>query len=620
MKRKLHKFIASAIMLIALQITLTAQPVGSQIKTDTSGHISYWNGVDAWIPVAPGLPGQTLKFTEGVPSWVNNPNGIITTAVSNVTGTTAVSGGNILSDGGAKITARGVCWSTSPNPTIADNKTIDGSGIGSFTSNLTDLNDGLTYYIRSYATNINGTRYGNEISFLTPFPVYDFDGNGYDTVHIGTQVWMKQNLKTTKYRNGTTIPIVIDNPTWMGLNTGARCYYNNDSATFANNYGALYNWYAVNTGNLCPIGWHVPTYDEWTTLTNYLGGGSIAGGKLKATSFWNSPNTGATNSSGFSAYPGGKHDYSSYYDNNNIGYWWSSTIFDNTHAYARKLYYNYSVFGNDFSNYYLGYSVRCSKGILAIITTSSILNLTQTTAVCGGTINNDGGFPVTERGICWSTSPNPTIADNKTIDGSGIGSFTSNLNGLISGTTYYVRAYAKNAAGIAYGNEISFSDQQIFAIGQSYQGGIIAYILQSGDNGYVAGETHGIIAAPNDQSIGIKWFNGVYTQTGSNGTSIGTGNSNTNAIVASQGDGNYAAKICYDLVLNGYTDWYLPSVYELNKLYINSSIIGGFSGNYYWSSTEYSNILLAFRFDFFYGGAISDSKSELGYVRAIRSF
>ena len=157
MKRILHKFIATAIMLIALQITLTAQPVGSQIKTDTSGHISYWNGVDAWIPVAPGLPGQTLKFTAGVPSWVNNLNGITTTAVSNITGNTALSGGNVISDGGAKITAKGVCWSTSPNPTIADNKTIDGGGIGGFTSFIIGLNSNTTYYElhnrQQYSTN-----------------------------------------------------------------------------------------------------------------------------------------------------------------------------------------------------------------------------------------------------------------------------------------------------------------------------------------------------------------------------------------------------------------------------------------------------------------------------------
>ena len=364
MKRILHKFIASAIMLIALQITLTAQPVGSQIKTDTSGHISYWNGVDAWIPVAPGLPGQTLKFTEGVPSWVNNPNGIITTAVSNITGTSAVSGGNVISDGGAKITARGVCWSTSPNPTIADNKTIDGGGFGGFTSNLIGLIGGTTYFLRAYATSGAGTAYGNEVSFATiPTTITDYDGNVYDVIAIGTQVWMKQNLNTSRYNNGTAIPNITDNATWTGLSTGARCYYNNDSASYASTYGALYNWYAVNTGNLCPTGWHVPTDAEWTTLTTYLGGESVAGVKLKATTLWNSnsPNTGATNSSGFTALPGGYRNYlGPSLDVGDTGYWWSSTG-GSAYAWIRCMSY---YFGNVYRyDYYMynGFSVRCLK-------------------------------------------------------------------------------------------------------------------------------------------------------------------------------------------------------------------------------------------------------------------
>lgn len=161
------KFLAILFMLIAEQITLIAQPIGTQIKTDTSGHISYWNGIDTWIAITPGLPGQSLQFTAGVPSWVNNPNGITTTVVSNISTTSAVSGGNIISDGGEKITAKGVCWSTSPNPTIADNKTINGSGIGSFVSNITGLSLGSTYYVRAYATSNAGTAYGNQISFNT---------------------------------------------------------------------------------------------------------------------------------------------------------------------------------------------------------------------------------------------------------------------------------------------------------------------------------------------------------------------------------------------------------------------------------------------------------------------
>ena len=365
MKRILHKFIASAIMLIALQITLTAQPVGSQIKTDTSGHISYWNGVDAWIPVAPGLPGQTLKFTAGVPSWVNNPQGFTTIVANNIASTTAMSGGNIASDGGAKITAHGVCWSIMPNPTIADAHTNNGAGIGNFASILTGLTMGTTYYLRAYATTSFGTTYGNEVSFDTY--LLDLDGNKYDIVTIGAQVWMKQNLNTSRYNNGTAIPNVTDNATWTGLSTGARCYYNNDSVTYSSTYGALYNWYTVNTGNLCPTGWHVPTNSEWTTLITYLGGESIAGGKLKEAGLahWQSPNANATNETGFSALPCGNrfYDPSTYFNIGEYGYWWCSAETGTVNPLYMGMNYNSGYVSTyaSYNGYKYGISVRCLK-------------------------------------------------------------------------------------------------------------------------------------------------------------------------------------------------------------------------------------------------------------------
>jgi hypothetical protein len=126
----------------------------------------------------------------------------------------------------------------------------------------------------------------------------------------------------------------------------------------------------------------------------------------------------------------------------------------------------------------------------------------------------------------------------------------------------------------------------VLTIGQSYQGGVIGYLFLPGDPGYDAKVQHGLIAAPSDQSASIVWWNGSYTTTGATATALGSGNDNTNTIVASQGTGNYAAKICYDLVLGGYSDWYLPSKDELHKLYINRVAIGGFSNGYYWNSSE----------------------------------
>ena len=137
--------------------------------------------------------------------------------------------------------------------------------------------------------------------------VTDIDGNVYNTVTIGTQVWMKENLKVTHYNNGDEIPNIEDNAAWTGLSNGAYCNYQNDN-DFVDTYGRLYNWFAVDDGReICPTGWHIATDAEWTILSDYLGGRHIAGGKLKeaGTTHWASPNTGATNSSGFTGLPSG---------------------------------------------------------------------------------------------------------------------------------------------------------------------------------------------------------------------------------------------------------------------------------------------------------------------------
>lgn len=179
--------------------------------------------------------------------------------------------------------------------------------------------------------------------------VTDIDGNIYNIVTIGTQVWFKENLKTTKYNDGAAIPLITDANEWSSLTTHGFCWYNNDKVTYGNSYGAMYNWYAIASGKLCPAGWHVPSDAEWTILTNYHGVEGVAGGKMKSTRTspdahprWDSPNTGANNKFDFSALPGG---YRLRFDGSfnaigTYGGWWSSTEDAVASAWTRSIYYD----------------------------------------------------------------------------------------------------------------------------------------------------------------------------------------------------------------------------------------------------------------------------------------
>ncbi len=405
-----------------------------------------------------------------------NISKIYTQQVVNITATTATAGGEIIHDGGAPITQRGICWSTIPNPTINDFSTSDGTGIGRFSSSLSSLSPENKYYLRAYAINSAGVSYGEEITFTTKASphcpgiptVVDIDGNVYNTVLIDNQCWMKENLRTTRYRDGTPIEYYGNNNTyWQSDTKGAYAWYDNDVNNL-NAYGALYNWHAVNNpSGLCPAGWHVPGYDEWTTLIKHLGFG-LAGGKLKSHLTepnphprWTRPNTGASNISGFTGLPGGNR-----WNNARYGFLGETANFWSATEYSSSLIW-YLFFNNtsenaimNYSSKTFGFSVRCIRSAdinKPIFQNDKVVSVNSNSATILSNISDDFGEEILVRGICWSRNPNPTVDDNTVASGMGAGEFVNYLLNLQPETTYFARAFAISRLGTFYGNEFEFA-------------------------------------------------------------------------------------------------------------------------------------------------------------------
>ena len=377
------------------------------------GDILYWSTTDsAWHILPPGSTGQVLTMgPNGIPLWYtqsfnnNFPPTITTDSILNFTGTTTYVNATIVDQGTTGIIASGVCWSsTNPYPSLGNNHTSDGSGIGSFTSFIPNLTPNTTYYIRAYATNSIGTSYGAPLSFTTPTncgTVTDWDGNVYQTTYIGNQCWMKENLKTTHYSNGVVIP---QGTYYNNISTSGGLYIlyfvYNDVDSNKNNFGYLYPWGAIMNGagsstnnpsgvqGICPTGWHLPSHAEWCQLENYLEPGidgtcSTSGyrgsmvKKLAKPQYWNNypsnlhapgywrTDTSNFNTSGFSAipggyiYPSGYYAYSAYM--NETAYFWSCTSTGSYSAFCRTFSYDNPGINStsEYRNYAL--SVRCLK-------------------------------------------------------------------------------------------------------------------------------------------------------------------------------------------------------------------------------------------------------------------
>lgn len=338
--------------------------------TSLSGNTTYY--IRAYVTNGVGTSyGNELNFTSNT---ITAPT-VTTTVASNVKQITADSGGNVTSNGGSAITSRGICWNTTGNPTITDSKTLADSGSGIYSATAINILPNTTYFLRAFATNNVGTSYGTQITFTTQnlsIPgngVTDIDGNTYTTVILGGKEWMVENLRTTHYQNGDLIVNSITGTQWQANSstfTGTWGYYNN-TAGYNLTYGKLYNWFAaVDSRKISPVGWHVPSKGELDNLRDYLGGFTIAGGKLKktGTSEWNTPNTGATNTSGFTALPGGHlNSINGLFQNfGTRAYFWSTTAASTIDGSDAMLYNNNTQQNNaGYSDKGFGESIRCVK-------------------------------------------------------------------------------------------------------------------------------------------------------------------------------------------------------------------------------------------------------------------
>lgn len=390
-----------------------------------------------------------------------DPPTLTTTAVSAITVTTATSGGNVTSDGGAEVTARGVCWGTASKPTITGSKTSDGKGTGSFSSSITGLTANTLYYVRAYATNSEGTSYGNEVSFTTN-PIVGATisttavtgitstggvSGGNITDDGGAEITARGVCWGT-----AADPVITGSKTTDGTGTGSftsnitglvagtmyhvRAYATNSSGT---TYG---NDVTFTTLAVLPTVTTTPTVGAITQISASSGGNVTDDGGADVTAkgvCWNTGPGNPTITDGHTS------------DGTGTGAFTSSLT-----GLTPGTQYNIRAYATNSIGTAYGDVVTFSTSpvLMATLTTTAITTFTNNSAVSGGNITSNGGATVTASGVCWATTPNPVAGGLHTSENVASGSFTSNLTALSEGTVYYVRAYATNSAGTAYGNQV----------------------------------------------------------------------------------------------------------------------------------------------------------------------
>ena len=455
--------------------------------------------------------GEETSFTSST-----TPPGVTTDNVTNITQTSASCGGAVTYAGGAAVTAKGLCYGTSENPTTDDNTIAGGTGIGAFTGELTGLISNTTYYVRAYATNSVGTNYGEQRTFTT--------------LPYLTPTVAAVEPTNVSYYSFTCGGNVTDAGTYAVTARGL-CWANTPEPTVSNPYIAL----GTGTGSFSH------TFTELTPNTTYYvrayavnSVGIAYSEQMEVTTLANTAPVVATESASSLGVCRGNVTSDGGLTVSERGFCYSiyqnPTIYDNYIAagsgsgtYTATLpdlvggttYYVKAYATNDLGTTY-GEQKSFTRAVLPTVTTTAASSIAGTTATSGGNVTNDGGATVTARGVCWSTSHNPTISNSKTTNGTGTGSFTSSLTGLSMGATYYIRAYATNGEGTAYGNEVSFTTLALPTVTTTAASSITDVTATSGGNVTNAG-------GGNVTARGVCWSTS-HNPTISNGkTTDGTG-------------------------------------------------------------------------------------------------